>query len=77
MNKSLVEAAKYTLETQLTYETVYNCMKSVKCLNSLESFGYTNNQKENTIFSNLTTVLYNICFGENIQKIKYRVIGTI
>ena len=79
MNKSLVDAAKYTLETQYTYETIYNCMKSVKCLNNNNSPSndYGNNKKENTLFSNLTTVLYNICFSEDIPKIKYRIIGTI
>ena len=77
IKKALVDGAKYTLETQYTYETIYNCMKSVKCLNTFDIPGYRNDKKENTIFSNLTTVLYNICFGENIPKIKYRIIGTI
>ena len=35
------------------------------------------NQKENFLFSQLTTVLYNICFGDDIEKIKFRIIGTI
>ena len=73
INKSLVEASKYTLETQYTYETIYNCMKSIKCLNTLKE----NDYKENTLFSNLTTVLYNNCFSDEIPKMKYRVIGTI
>ena len=79
INKSLVDAAKYTLETQYTYETIYNCIKSVKCLNNVNDpvNNSNNNKKENTLFSNLTTVLYNICFSENIPKIKYRIIGTI
>ena len=77
IKKSLVDGAKYSLETQYTYETIYNCIKSVKCLNTFDMPGYRNDKKENTIFSNLTTVLYNICFGENIPKIKYRIIGTI
>lgn len=78
-NKSLVDASKYTLETQYTYETIYNCIKSVKCLNNtaLRGNAHNSNIKENTLFSNLTTVLYNICFSEDIPKIKYRILGTI
>ena len=68
-----VEGAKNTLETQFTFETIFNCIKSVKCLN-IKKFG---NQKENFLFSQLTTVLYNICFGDDIEKIKFRIIGTI
>ena len=68
-----VEGAKNTLETQFIFETVFNCIKSVKCLN-IKQHG---NQKENFLFSQLTTVLYNICFGDDIEKIKFRIIGTI
>ena len=68
-----VEGAKNTLETQFTFETIFNCIKSLKCLN-IKKLG---NQKENFLFSQLTTVLYNICFGDNIEKIKFRIIGTI
>ena len=76
-NKSIVEGAKSTLETQFTYETVFNCIKSVKCLNIGHEKNIGSNNKENMLFSNLTTVLYNICFGDEIQKIKFRIIGTI
>ena len=79
INKSLIEGTKYTLETHYTYETLYNCIKSVKCLNTFEGAGslYKNTKKENTLFSQLTTVLYNICFSDDIPKIKFRIIGTI
>ena len=67
------------METHYTYETLYNCIKSVKCLNTFEGAGslYKNTKKENTLFSQLTTVLYNICFSDDIPKIKFRIIGTI
>ena len=68
-----VEGAKTTLETQFTFETVFNCIKSTKCLNIKNS----DNQKENLLFSQLTTVIYNYCFGDDIKKIKFRIIGTI
>ena len=79
INKSLIEGTKYTLETHYTYETLYNCIKSVKCLNTFEGAGslYKNTKKEYTLFSQLTTVLYNICFSDDIPKIKFRIIGTI
>ena len=79
-NKMRVEGAKNTLETQFTYETIYNCIKSVKCLNIINGKGKKFNEnitKENILYSPLTTVLYNICFGDNIKKIKFRIIGTI
>ena len=65
------------METQFTFETVYNCLKSVKCLDNEIYKAYNINKKENLLFSNLTTVLYNICFGDAIEKIKFRIIGTI
>ena len=73
IKESLVDAAKYTLETQYTYETLYNCIKSVLYSNNLDK----NSKKENILFSQLTTVLYNICFSKDITKIKFRIIGTI
>ena len=77
INKKVVEGAKINLETQFTFETVYNCLKSVKCLDIAVDKNYNFNKKENLLFSNLTTVLYNICFGDDIPKIKFRIIGTI
>ena len=79
INRLKVDGAKITLETQFTFETVYNCIKSVKCLNNELSKNNIkiNNKKENLLFSQLTTVIYNICFGDDIKKIKYRIIGTI
>jgi len=79
INKSLVDAAKYTLETQFTYETIYNCIKSLNCLDKNGSTNNynENNKKENYIFSQLTTVLYNICFCGDIKKLRFRIIGTI
>ena len=79
INKSLVDAAKYTLETQFTYETIYNCIKSLNCLdkNGSTNNNNENNKKENYIFSQLTTVLYNICFCGDIKKLRFRIIGTI
>jgi len=79
INKSLVDSARYTLETQFTYETIYNCIKSLKCLDKNEnSNNYNkNDNKENYIFSQLTTVLYNICFCGDIKKLRFRIIGTI
>ena len=76
INKSLVDAAKYTLETQFTYETIYNCIKSLKCLDKNENTN-KNDKKENYIFSQLTTVLFNICFCGDINKLRFRIIGTI
>ena len=76
INKSLVDAAKYTLETQFTYETIYNCIKSLKCLDKNENTN-KNDKKENYIFSQLTTVLFNICFCGDIKKLRFRIIGTI
>ena len=76
-NKIVVDGAKMTLETQFTFETVFNCIKSVKCLNVIDEKNEIDNKKENLLFSNLTTVLYNLCFGDNIKKIKFRIIGTI
>jgi len=76
-NKIVVDGAKMTLETQFTFETVFNCIKSVKCLNAQDEKNDKDNKKENLLFSNLTTVLYNLCFGDNIKKIKFRIIGTI
>ena len=76
INKSLVDAAKYTLETQFTYETIYNCIKSLKCLDKNENIN-KNDKKENYIFSQLTTVLFNICFCGDINKLRFRIIGTI
>jgi len=77
INKKVVEGAKKNLETQFTFETVYNCLKSVKCLDNEIYKKYNINKKENLLFSNLTTVLYNICFADDIEKIKFRIIGTI
>ena len=77
LNKIIVEGAKSTLETQFTFETVYNCIKSVKCLDISYNKNSGSNNKENLLFSNLTTVLYNICFGDDIKKIKFRIIGTV
>ena len=77
INKKVVEGAKKNLETQFTFETVYNCLKSVKCLDNEIYKKYNINKKENFLFSNLTTVLYNICFADDIEKIKFRIIGTI
>ena len=77
ITKKVVEGAKKNLETQFTFETVYNCLKSVKCLDNEIYKAYNINKKENLLFSNLTTVLYNICFGDAIEKIKFRIIGTI
>ena len=76
-NKIVVDGSKMTLETQFTFETVFNCIKSVKCLNTQDEKNDKDNKKENLLFSNLTTVLYNLCFGDNIKKIKFRIIGTI
>jgi hypothetical protein len=80
-NKVLMEKTKYNLETQYTYETIYNCIKSLKCLkrNTMENGRNINEkaQKENSLFSQLTTVLYNICFSDDIKKMKFRIIGTI
>ena len=76
-NKIVVDGAKITLETQFTFEAVFNCIKSVKCLNTQDGKNGKDNKKENLLFSNLTTVLYNICFGDDIKKIKFRIIGTI
>ena len=36
-----------------------------------------NDKKENYIFSQLTTVLFNICFCGDIKKLRFRIIGTI
>lgn len=79
INKLLVDTAKYTLETQFTYETVYNCINSLKCLEKNENKNNfnKNDKKENYIFSQLTTVLYNICFCGDIKKLRFRIIGTI
>ena len=78
-NKPSIEKTKCTLETQYTYETVYNCIKSLRCLKTNEEGRntYKNNKKENSLFSQLTTVLYNVCFSDDIKKMKFRIIGTI
>ena len=77
VKKNVVEGAKINLETQFIYETVYNCIKSVKCIEININRKSKFNTKENLLFSNLTTAIYNICFSDDIQKIKFRIIGTI
>ena len=82
----IIEGSKIALETQYTYESILNGIKNVLGMDSLKK----NNLLEKNVdiedplektqekfLSNLTTVLYKICFSGNIQKIKYRIIADI
>ena len=75
--KIVVEGAKINLETQFIFETVFNSIKSVKCLDIKTNKKSKFNTKENLLISSLTTAIHNICFSDDIEKIKFRVIGTI
>ena len=78
-NKNIIEGAKTSLETQYTYETLFNLIKlKIYIDNNLSSSNakqielVLNKNKQN---SKLTTLLYNLFF--NSKRMNFRIIGSV
>ena len=88
-DKKVMEATKSSIETRFTFDSVINCVANNNYIkNKIEEKNQNskeiNKEKKEKIqleekkgFSKLTTVLYDICFGKNIDNIKYRFIGNV
>ena len=78
-NRKILEGTKIALETQYTYESIYNLVKLKIFLdNNKESSNdseINNILKKNKQNSKLAIIVYNILF--NMKKTKFRIIGTI
>ena len=89
-DKKVMEATKSSIETRFTFDSVINCVANnnyiknkieEKNQNSIKEINKEKKEKvqleEKKGLSKLTTVLYDICFGSNINNIKYRFIGNV
>ena len=78
-NKKTLEGIKIALETHYTYETIFNLVKLKIFIDNNIDSSNTNEInlviKKNKKNSKLTTALYNIFL--NMQKAKFRIIGTV
>ena len=80
--KKSVSACKCAIITQNTYNSIIYLIKQNKKINMNNNFEkeqeeHNINVKESKYISNLTAVLYNICFDWRIKNIKYIIIGNI
>ncbi len=74
-NKKLVELSKNVVMTQYTYDNIINYINNNKELNNL--IDDKKEEEDDKGMSKLIIVLYNILFGPNIKRMKYRFIGSI
>ena len=79
VSKNTIEGTKIALETQYTYESIFNLVKLKIFIDNNIDSSNTNEinliLKKNKQNSKLTTVLFNIFF--NMKKTKFRIIGTV
>ena len=83
---NVLEGTKIALETQYTYESILNGIKNVFCADLIkQTYSLKKNadikdpieKTQKKFLSNLTTVLYKICFSGSIKKIKFRIIADV
>ena len=74
-NKKLVELSKNVVMTQYTYDNIINYINNNKELNNI--IDDKKEEEDDKGMSKLIIVLYNILFGPNIKRMKYRFIGSI
>ena len=74
-NKKLVELSKNIVITQYTYDNIINYINNNKELNNIVDD--KKEEEDDKGMSKLIIVLYNILFGPNIKRMKYRFIGSI
>ena len=74
-NKKLVELSKNIVITQYTYDNIINYINNNKELNKINDD--KEEEEDDKGMSKLIIVLYNILFGPNVKKMKYRFIGSI
>ena len=106
VKNSIAKTVANTINIQLTYDSILNCIKNNKYItnsinpmnnktknlerklsrktiykeNNNEKISQTNESSFNKVInknSKLIIALYDICFSNNINKIKYRIIGNI
>ena len=75
--KNVLETTKLSLETRYTFDSIINCIKNNNYIRNCKNENKKHIKEEKNELSQLTTVLYNICFGKNVTNIKYRFIGNI
>ena len=69
-NNQLIQTAKISIEASNIFNSIINSISYISQKNK-NDIKYEPNE------SKLTTVLNDICFGKNIENIKYRIIGNI
>ena len=82
IKKKSVSLSKYAICTQNTYNSIIYLIKQNKRINMNDNLIKEEeenniNIKESKYISNLTAVLYNICFDWKIKNIKYIIFGNI
>ena len=82
LKKKSIYASKIAINTQNTYNSIIYLIKQNKKINMNLNFNKEEEEKkinknESKYISNLTAVLYNICFDWKIKNIKYFIFGNI
>ena len=72
-NNKLIKNVKFSLEARNTFNSIIESISNNMSFNQL----IKNKINSEICDSKLTIVLHNICFGKDISKIKYRIIGNI
>ena len=72
-NNKLIKNVKFSLEARNTFNSIIESISNNMSFNQL----IKNKINSEICDSKVTIVLHNICFGKDISKIKYRIIGNI
>ena len=75
-NKKHVEMSKNAVMTQYTYNYIINYINRNRDLNKLSEEQIKEEEEDKTM-PKLIILLYNICFGPQVKKMKFRIIGSI
>ena len=85
-NNDEIEATKSSIEIRFNFDSILKCIENNNYIKSnikniknyyKENDGDKMQIEDKKSLSQLTTVLYDICFGKNISNIKFRFIGNI
>ena len=73
----LIQKSKNLIDSQFTYDSIISAISLNNGLNPFNKIKTEDEEKVKLDLSKLTTLLYHVCFSTFIEKIKYRIIGSI